>query len=1170
MIFPRIRFRKNLPGFQNPEGFKTAFFRLPPDAVRASVALLCLGFLLGACQPSGKPERTDAPAGVASRAASPIRFTALPASQTGIAFNNAIAENDSVNLIANEYTYAGSGVGVGDFNNDGRPDLFFGGNQVSSRLYLNRGKMAFEDITEKAGLRTGYWATGISVADLNGDGYDDIYVCASGAQTPGGRRNHLYINNGDLTFSEQAAAYGLADTGFSTQAVFFDYDKDGDLDCYLLNHLLYAANANTITKRDDAGPSPAADKLYRNDGPPKGKGHPVFREVSGAAGIRENGYGLGVVVSDVNNDNWPDLYVANDYIANDLLWLNNGDGTFRNGIATAVKHQSYSSMGVDAADINNDGRPDIATLDMLPASNERKKMMYSFLRYDRYEVERRMGYEPTFMRNMLQLNHGTRSAAGKAGEPFFSEIGQLAGVHETDWSWSVLMADFDNDGWRDVHITNGMGRDFLNSDYILYRDNLAREYSTNIPERNRAVVQKLAEYGEVPLKNYLFRNNGNLTFSDLSAAAGLDVPAISNGCAYADLDNDGDLDLAVNNINGAASLFRNEVREAGKGNAARYLTLRLAGDAPNVAGFGAKVTVYAGGNRQSAEQSPVRGYVSTVDQRLHFGVGRAARVDSLTVTWPDDRQQTLRDLPADQVVTLRQKEATGKATARPPAALPLFAEGSAGRKIAFRHQEEFFDDYSFQRLLPQKYSQLGPFLAEGDVNGDGRTDFFVGGAYGQSGRFFVAQPDGTFRAKDLSTGEKDEEDLGCLLFDADGDRDLDLFVNSGGYEYDAGSPYYRPRLYRNDGKGGFSQDPAALPAAINTSAQSVAGADYDGDGDTDLFIGGRVSPSQYPVAPRSYLLQNNGGTFRDVTESVCPALAAPGMVTAALWTDWDGDKKPDLVLAGEWMPVRFFRNAGGTLQETTAATGLTHLQGQWRSLAAADLDRDGDPDLVAGNLGLNNRYQASPTQPIKLFAKDLDHNGSIDPIMAYYLPNGEGQRQLYPAIGRDQFALQVPGIKSKFPQHAGYSAVAVGQLFNENDRQGMLELTCEETRTVWLENKGNGRFALHPLPVEAQLAPVNAVVCTDADGDGFLDLLLAGNEYQAEVTAGRYDASYGLLLKGNGKGGFTPVGPAASGFIVDGDVKDLKLIDTGNGEPLVVAAVNDAPLKVFVLAGGRK
>jgi hypothetical protein len=931
----------------------------------------------------------------------------------------------------------------------------------------------------------------------------------------------------------------------------------------LVNHLLYASNANTIVKRDFAGTSPAGDKLYRNEGVPRGGKHPVFKDVSGAAGIRENGYGLGVVVSDFNNDGWPDIYVANDYIANDLLWLNNHDGTFQNRIATATKHQSYSSMGVDAADINNDGLPDVATLDMMPEDNARKKMMYSFMRYDRYEVERRMGYEPSFMRNMLQLNNGTRKASA-AREPFFSEIGQLAGLHETDWSWSVLMADFDNDGWRDVHITNGMGKDMLNIDYVLFRhDVAARGQFTSAGERDRFTARKLAEFGNVALKNYLFRNNGDLSFSNVSDGSGVAIPSISNGCAYADLDNDGDLDLLVNNINQEAFVLRNEARETGPGKAGHYLSLQLQGNAPNRSGFGAKVRVYTGDRVQFAEQNPVRGYVSTVDKRLHFGLGNAARVDSIVVQWSDNKWQTLRNVPADQVVSLQQREATQPVRPASPDERPLFAEVTNDRRIAFKHEEAFFDDYSFQHLLPQKYSQLGPFLAEGDVNADGLTDFFVGGAYNQSGSFFLQQPNGSFAPRKLTTGAKDEEDLGSLLFDADGDKDLDLFVNSGGYEYDAGSPYYRPRLYKNDGKGHFSLDTTAVPATINTSAQCVTGADYDGDGDTDLFVGGRISPSQYPVAPRSYLLQNNAGRFRDVTAEACPPLAAPGMVTAAVWTDFAGDKAPDLAIAGEWMPLRFFENKGGRLAETTASTGPAHTQGQWRSLAAADIDGDGDADLVAGNLGLNNKYKATPEQPIKLFAKDLDGSGSIDPVMAYHMPGPDGRRQLYPAIGRDQFAAQVPAIKKRYLLHSNYSQANIDAIFSPQDKAGMVELTCEETRTVWLENTGTGKFTLHVLPTAAQLAPVNAIVCTDVNGDGRPDLLLAGNEYQTEVMTGRYDASYGLLLTGDGKGNFTPVAPAASGLVVDGDVKDLKVITTAKGERIVLVAINNDHLKAF-------
>lgn len=1086
-----------------------------------------------------------------------IRFTELPSSQTGIKFVNGITENDSMNLITNEYLYTGGGVGIGDFNNDGLYDIFFSANQLSSKLYLNKGNLNFEDVTAKAGLTSKFWGTGVSVVDINSDGFDDIYVCASGSPDPLLRKNRLYINNKDLSFTEQAEAYGLADTSFSTQAVFFDYDKDGDLDMYLLNHLLYNLNPNTILDSAYGGHLPAADKLYRNDGLTS---KPVFKDVSELAGIKEQGYGLGVVVSDFNGDNWPDLYIGNDYLANDLLWLNNRDGTFSNKISSSVRHPSYSSMGVDAADMNNDGLPDIASLDMMPETNERQKMMYSFMNYERYEMERRRGYQPSFMRNMLQLNNGVRMINNNA-EPFFSEIGQLAGIHETDWSWSVLMADFDNDGWKDVHITNGMGRDMLNNDFILFKaDASSNGGFEGKADRIKTVVNKLNEYGSVELKNYCFRNNRNFTFSDVSNEAGLKTSSVSNGCAYSDLDNDGDLDLVVNNINKEASILRND---ALKDTLHNYINIRLGGDSLNSKGFGAKLLVHTSSFKQLLEQSPARGYMSSVDERLHVGVGRSVSIDSIVVIWPDYKKQILKNVPVNQSIIIDKDGATtlpGISTENQH----LFTDVTSNTGMNFKHQETFFYDYGFQRLLPQKYSQLGPFITTGDVNGDGLEDFFIGGAYNQSGQFFLQQRDGKFSRKALTIDStKDEEDLGCLLFDADGDKDLDLFVNSGGYEYDAGSPYYIPRLYKNDGLGNFSLDNMAIPRSILTSAQTVAGADYDNDGDIDLFIGGRVSPNQYPIPPRSYLLQNNNGRFTDITNEVCPALEEPGMVTSAVWTDFDDDKKPDLVVTGEWMDIRFFRNTGRVLQDVTGETGLKNMHGLWRSLHHADIDKDGDIDLVAGNLGLNHKYKMLPGEPIKLLAKDLDNNGSIDPILSYYIKNKEGKRALYPAIGRDRFAEQVPAIRKRYPYHADYSSKTTNDIYSAEDKEDMLEFVCEETRSGWLENTDNGKFIFHPLSIHAQIAPVNSIVCSDFTGDGHPDLLIAGNDYNIEVNTGRYDASYGLLLQGDSKGNFIFIPPVKSGLILDGDVKDIKLLTTAGAQGLVLFGINDDEMKAF-------
>jgi len=1082
-------------------------------------------------------------------------FTQLNAGQTGISFSNDIRENDSTHSFINEFGYMGGGVGIGDFNNDGLKDIFFTGNQVSSRLYINKGDNHFEDITQTAGITTHDWATGVSIADINHDGYDDIYVCVFGSNLLHRAKNLLFINQHNLTFRESAAAYGLADTGYSTQAVFIDYDRDGDLDMYLANYLLNGRNANNLVPRNNSGASPANDKLYRNNGYNASVGHDVFTDVSMEAGIKEDGYGLGVVAGDYNGDGWADIYVANDFVSSDELWLNNRKGGFTNCIGKSMGHQSYSSMGADAADLNNDGLEDIVTLDMLPEYNERKKQTFSFMNYDRYQSERSLGYEPEFARNMLQLNNGTRDSI-----PLFSEIGQLAGIAETDWSWSVLLADFNNDGWKDIHITNGIGRDFINGDFLEFSNNTLGA-AISPEEQHKAVRDKLAALAPVKLGNYFFINQRNHFFKDSSAEAGIDAPSLSNGAAYTDLDNDGDLDLVVNNINQPAFIFVNNTRQSSAAGS-HFIKLRLHGDSLNTRGFGATIKLYCNGMQQVQYQNPVRGYFSSVDPDLLFGLEKQTRIDSLIIDWPDQKQQVLKNLPADTTVNIFWKDAAAVPLRGITTDAPLFTEITAATGIGWRQQENIFNDFALQRLLPQKYSQMGPFVAAADIDGNGTTDFFAGNGIQFSGQLFYQHTDGSFSTRKLTDSLKMEEDEDCIFFDADGDGHQDLLVTCGDVQYPENSPYYQPRLYINDGKGNFHRDRNALPVNIVTIAGCVRAGDYDNDGDADLFIGGRVSAT-YPASPKSYILQNNQGVFKDVTESVCPALQKAGMVTAAVWSDIDNDKQTDLVICGEWMPVRFFKNNNGKLQEITSGTGLPDMNGMWRSLVATDLDNDGDTDFVAGNLGLNCIYKAGPLTPMQLFAADIDNNGTTDPVLFYFIKDRDGVRRSYPAFGRSQFAEQVPAIKKKFLLYKDYAKATFDDIFTSRAKEKMQQFSCNETRSCWLENQGNGKFVKHPLPVEAQFAPVNAIIATDVDGDGHTDLLLAGNEYQADVMTGRYDASYGVVLKGSKNKTFNAVPLLKTGLVLQGDIKSIMVIPAADGGRLLVAAANNDSLRVF-------
>lgn len=1084
-------------------------------------------------------------------------FTKLPADESGIHFSNDLHDGDSSYSFINEFGYMGGGVGIGDFNNDGRKDIFFSGNQVSCRLYINKDDHHFDDVTDKAGIATHAWATGVSIVDINNDGYDDIYLCVFGKNLKSRAKNLLFINQHDLSFKEEAESYGLADTSYSTQAAFLDYDKDGDLDMYLLNYLLTSNNSNTIIPRNMTGNSPANDRLYRNDGFSPQLGHPVFTDVSIAAGIKEDGYGLGLAISDYNNDGWPDIYVANDFVSNDELWLNNRNGSFTNCINRSVKHQSYSSMGTDAADINNDGLSDIVTLDMLPEYNERKKTSFFFMNYERYQSERYMGYEPEFPRNMLQLNNGVYSA-GDTLLPFFSEIGQLAGIAATDWSWSVLLADFDNDGWKDAHITNGIGRDFINGDFLefsnqVFTNNLSRD------DQEKAIRQKLASLDHVNLRNYLYINQHDLTFADSSEAAGIDELSMSNGAAYADLDNDGDLDVVVNNIDREAFIFLNNSIQKDKIISHHYLDVRLKGDSLNNHGFGSRLWLYSCGKIQVQEQNPVRGYFSSVDQQLHFGLDSCRRVDSLVIIWPDNKKQTITGLGVDTVIDLSWQNANSVISHSQVSEPTLFSAVNDPGGIQYRHHDNPFNDFAIQRLLQQKYSQLGPFITTGDINNDGLQDFFTGNGISFQGQLFIQDKKGNFHAKNIGDSTKMEEDMDCLLFDADGDGDQDLLISSGDTQYGENSIYLKPRFYFNDGKGKFSLRSDAIPADIKTIAGCVAAADYDGDNDLDLFIGGRVS-SRYPMPAKSSILQNQHGVFTDVTAKLCPSLSSAGMVTSAVWTDIDNDKKPDLVIAGEWMPLRFFKNEPGAFNEITAATGLTQTNGMWRRLVAADIDNDGDMDLVAGNLGLNCLYQAGADAPMKMLARDIDGNGTIDPVFFYYIKNRQGKKQLFPGISRNQFAEQVPAVKKQFLHYEDYAVADIDEIFKS--KEGLLELYCDETRSCVFENTGNNKFIKKPLPLEAQFAPVNAIICEDFDDDGTVDLLLAGNEYQADVMTGRYDALYGCFLKGS-RTGFISMPVTGHGFRVNGDVKDMKVIRKTDETAFILAALNNDSMKIF-------
>ena len=1099
--------------------------------------LSCITFLFFACQSDVIVDKFNE---------SPL-FETIYAAQSNIKIKNEIIQTSTNNSLTNNYLFGGAGVAVGDINNDDLPDIYFATNENSSHgLYLNKGDFEFENITANAGIiNTKGWSSGVTMVDINQDGWMDIYVSRGGEHISESslRTNLLYINMKNNSFEEKASEFGLADSGRTTQTTFFDYDNDGDLDAYVMNVPKKLDARRTIQEKVSYRTQPKAyehwaessDRLYQNQGNNK------FIDVTEKAGILNWGYGLGVAIADINEDNLPDIYITNDFDMDNFLYINQGDGTFTESLNKHLRHCSYFAMGVDIADINNDALLDIYEVEMLPEKRKRAVVNMESMDRKTFEGLSSLAITPQYMRNSLSVNRGRGQ---------FSEVAQFSGIAKTDWSWGVLMQDLDDDGLKDIFVTNGIAKDIKDRDKARIGNKLAEKRLGGLD-----IAEHDALLNSVKIKNFAYKNNGKLKFENLSDKWGFDHKGFSNGLAYGDFDLDGDLDLVVHNLNEAPLLYKNKSRQKGK----NFINLSFNGPQKNRNGIGCKVKIYSDSIIQYQEMYTVRGFQSASEHLMHFGLGSSKKIDKVEVIWPDGKMQIINEgLKINKTVVIKYANAKNefKAASYQP---KYFVSANKAIGLDFTHEDSYYDDFANEILLPHKMSQLGPGLSAGDINKDGAEDFFIGNGKGFAAALFTSDVS-KYSVSNTNVWESDKqyEDMASCFFDLDQDGDLDLYVVSGSNEFEKDSKFYQDRLYINDGKGNFKKENHRLPK-IRASGSCVISSDFDKDGDYDLFVGGRMQPGKYPYPGESLILQNDNGKFTDVTEKIAKGLKNVGMVTSAVWSDYDKDLDLDLILVGEWMNIKIFQNDEGVFTDVSSKAGLENTSGWWSKIQACDIDKDGDEDYIVGNIGLNHKFKTSKEKPFQVFCGDFDDTGTNDIVLAFHQDD-----KLFPVRGRDCSSEQMPFLLDKFPTFESFGDADVYDIIGDKLDKGLHKTVSTFASQILINT--NGKFELKNLPDEAQLAPINGVIPFDVNKDGHLDLIAGGNLYQTEAETSRADASYGLLMLGNGKGDFTSLPYLESGLFLSGDIKSLELIEINvANQNLIIAAPNNGPIQAFLM-----